>query len=343
MEASPLNLIDSIKRSIGDEFVEKMSSLLGETPDRTRSGIHASVPGILSGFRQAASTPDGAERLSSQIDAADEGALTNMSNVFGAGGSSAIERGSEMLSSILGGTGLLDLANKVSLSSGLPGKSVMTLLGALAPMVLGILKREQNTRGLGFAGLTRLLSGQPAETVHNAAEGAYSAPRSPVTDRDVRTDTYGAPERRRSLSWVLPLIILAFLIGLIWHFASRPSSSSMPGAAVHAGTGPEIDQVRNQLGEAQQSALGILRSIQDPASAQAAVPKLKELNARLDDTRETFDKLPADSKNTISSSIPGLMSQLKPEIERVLKIPGVTAWIGPELDAMLSKFFSFGE
>jgi Bacterial protein of unknown function (DUF937) len=335
MEASPLNLIDSIKRSIGDEFVEKMSSVLGETQDRTRSGIHASVPGILSGFRQAASTPDGAERLSSQIDAADEGALTNMSNVFGAGGSSAIERGSEMLSSILGGTGLLDLANKVSLSSGLPGKSVMTLLGALAPMVLGILKREQNTRGLGFAGLTRLLSGQPA------AEEAYTAPR--VTDRDVPTDTYGAPERRRSLSWVLPLIILAFLIGLIWHYASRPSSSSMPGAAVHAGTGPEIDQVRNQLGEDQQSALGILRSIQDPASAQAAVPKLKELNTRLDDTRETFDNLPADSKNTISSSIPGLMSQLKPEIERVLKIPGVTAWIGPELDAMLSKFFSFGE
>jgi hypothetical protein len=229
----------------------------------------------------------------------------------------------------------LDLANKVSLSSGLSGKSVMTLLGALAPMVLGILKREQNTRGLGFAGLTRLLSGQPA------AEEAYTAPR--VTDRDVPTDTYGAPERRRSLSWVLPLIILAFLIGLIWHYASRPSSSSMPGAAVHAGTGPEIDQVRNQLGEDQQSALGILRSIQDPASAQAAVPKLKELNTRLDDTRETFDNLPADSKNTISSSIPGLMSQLKPEIERVLKIPGVTAWIGPELDAMLSKFFSFGE
>jgi hypothetical protein len=339
MEASPLNLIDSIKRGIGDEFVDKMSSLLGESPDRTRSGIHASVPGILSGFRQAASTPDGAQRLSSQIDGADEGALSNMSKIFGAGGSSAIERGSGILSSLLGGTGLSDLTSKVGLSSGLSGRSVTTLLGALAPMILGILKREKNTRGLDFAGLTRLLSGQPAETVRNVADETYAAPR--VTDREVRTETYAAPERKRSLSWVLPLLILAGLIGLIWHYASRPSTSSLPETAVHAGAGPEVDQVRSQLGEAQQSALGILRSIQDPTSAQAAVPKLKELNARLDDTREIFNKLPADSKNTISSSIPGLMSQLKPEIERVLKIPGATAWVGPELDSMISKMFSF--
>ena len=160
MSRNSINLIDLVKGYIGGDFTNKMSSLLGESTDKTSSGIDAAIPGIFSAFDSTASTPDGARRLSSAVDDADDSMLGNISGMFGGGSGSWINRGSGILGSLLGGAALSGLSGNIGRSSGLSGKAVTMLLGFLGPLILGVLKKEKQTRGLDSTGLSNLLAGQ---------------------------------------------------------------------------------------------------------------------------------------------------------------------------------------
>jgi LysM repeat protein len=226
MMASSLNLVDMIKGSLTGDFQNKISSVLGEGRDKTQAGIDAAVPGLLSGFEGAASTPDGARRLTSAVDNADDGISSNLGSLFGKGTSSGM--GSSVLQSILGAGGLSELTGSLGRTSGLSGKGVGTLLGFLAPVVLGSLKKLKMSRGLDAAGLSTLLSSQRSnfaaampEGMREAAEETYQRPASRIRP----TETYSnvGTNRPSWLSWILPLALLAGLAGLLWHFATRPS------------------------------------------------------------------------------------------------------------------------
>jgi nucleoid-associated protein YgaU len=150
----------------------------------------------------------------------------------------------------MGSGGLTDLAGRIGGSSGLSGRAVISLLGLLAPIVLGVLKREKHSRGLDSIGLSELLAGQRSnitaampesmlgrgEPLREVARETYRVPRTG------RTETYterAEPARHSWLSWILPLALLAGLIGLVWNLASRPPKTSvLPSTTVHAGREP---------------------------------------------------------------------------------------------------------
>src|SRR5215831_4752012 len=109
MASNSLNLVEMAKEYLTGDFKDRLSALLGESRDKTQSGLNAAVPGLLSGLDSSTSTPDGAERLASAVDNADEGVLTNVGSMFRRG--SVGEIGSGPLQSILGGGGLSDLTD----------------------------------------------------------------------------------------------------------------------------------------------------------------------------------------------------------------------------------------
>jgi sporulation protein YlmC with PRC-barrel domain len=85
--------------------------------------------------------------------------LSNLAQTLGTGTLSA-EKGSGMLSSLLGGGVLSTLVSTLSRFVGVGEGSTRTLMGLLAPVVLGVLGREQRAAGLETGGLARLLMGQ---------------------------------------------------------------------------------------------------------------------------------------------------------------------------------------
>src|SRR5262249_19534711 len=306
------------------------------------------------------STPDGARRLSSAVDDADDSILGNVGTMFGAESSSWINRGSGILSSILGGSRLSALSGEVGRSSGLSGRAVTMLLGFVGPLALGVLKREIQTRGLDSTGLSNLLAAQrsnisaamPERTFKTAGEGAeLGYGREPLRDvtTDERgprdTDRYGEtyrpgtrePTRRSRLGWLLPLALLLIALGLIWHYASRRTSAGRE----ETGGLAQVARLKDQLISTQAAAIGTLRSIKDPASADAAAPRIRALNSTLDQMHSTFDSLPSGSKSAVSSFMPSVVDRLRPEVDRVMNIPGVSDRIGSQLTEMLSKFQSF--
>jgi Bacterial protein of unknown function (DUF937) len=249
MSADSFNLVEMIQEYLPDSFTEKMSSLLGESHNKTQTAIDAGVPGILTGLGNAASTPDGARRLTDAVDGADHNMLSNLGGLLGKTPSS--ESGFGMIQSILGTAGLSELTGNIGRISGLSGKGVMGLLGYLAPVVFGVLKNVQRTRGLDSAGLLNLLSSQKSNFAAAMPEGMpASEPASYVRGpRDVSSGATGPSFRpaetyrgRRepvgtgSRLWVWPLLIALGLIGLMWYWASRSTT--------HAGS--EANRVTEQ-------------------------------------------------------------------------------------------------
>jgi hypothetical protein len=197
-------------------------------------------------------------------------------------------------------------------------------------IILGVLKREKQSRGLDSTGLSNLLASQRSNISAAAAAEGYPT---------VRTE---APARSSGLGWILPLALLACL-ALIWLYSSRPASTPSSVHAERETTGDlnQATTLQDGIRSAQQSAIGILKDITDPVSAYAAAPNIRDLNSRLDQMHTTFESLPAGGKREVSSLIPTIRRQLKPEIDRVLKIPGVETRIGPLLGDLLRKFDSF--
>src|SRR6185503_19384919 len=118
MVGDSLNLVEMVNRNLSGDFVRKISSLLGESRERTQTGINAGVPGILSGLDTAALTSDGANRLMNSVEDSDEGITSKLGGMFGAGTSS--DAGLSRLRSFLGGGALSDLSGNLERSSGLP-------------------------------------------------------------------------------------------------------------------------------------------------------------------------------------------------------------------------------
>jgi LysM repeat protein len=235
MADNSLNLVDTVKAYMTGDFGNRVSSLLGESKDRTHLAMAAAVPALLSLFDKTASTTEGARALTSAVDNTDDGILTNIGSLF----VRSADFGTGTLRTLFGSGELSDLTDNLGRASGLSGKSVTTLLGILAPIGLAVLKRLKQSRQLDSLGLANLLSGQRAniaaampeemresfsyrEPIREVREETYRAPR-PASARTTETYSASAEREKSSLGWILPLGLLAGLLGLIWYWGTRPA------------------------------------------------------------------------------------------------------------------------
>jgi hypothetical protein len=153
------NLVSAISRFLTPELIGKMASVSGLDRGTTQSAVGALVPTMLTGMADLVSKPGGARQLADAIAEQPAGVLSNLAQTLG-GASMSAERGGGILSSLLGGGVLNTLISTLSRFIGIGEGSTRTLMGLLAPVVLGVLGREQRAAGLETGGLARLLMGQ---------------------------------------------------------------------------------------------------------------------------------------------------------------------------------------
>jgi hypothetical protein len=247
------NLVSAISRFLTPELVGKMASVSGLDRGTTQSAVGACVPAILSSLADLAAKPGGARQLGDMIAEQPTGMLSNLSQTLGTSGMSA-EKGSGLLSSLLGGGVLNTLVSTLSRFVGVGEGSTRTLMGLLTPVILGVLGREQRAAGLETGGLARMLMGQKDQIAAAMPVGLSDLLSSRVrmqegttetvrpetrTYSEGRTQTHDAPERERETGyrattanvrrpaetretgsewnwayWVLPLLALG---GLLWY------------------------------------------------------------------------------------------------------------------------------
>jgi hypothetical protein len=354
------NLVSLVMQFLTPDMVGRIATALGLDRNKVQSAISGAVPGLLAAFNDVATQSGGAQRIA---DAARQqtGSLENFANVLAAGGqSSLLDKGSQLLSSLVGGRDQNALIGAIAKFTGLGQGASGSLLGMLAPIVMGAIGQHQTvTRALdangianlfasqkdniaaalpsGFGSLlsgTGLLSslGDAARTARAAGSEAASAARA------VGQTGQRAAAAATSSNWLYWLVPIAAAAALLIFFAVRPTEQVVQQGMnkaqdVVVGTADVGKQITNSVASVRTT----LDGISDVASAQAALPKLQEVTAQIEKTGSEVGQLSAEQRRLIAAVINPMLPAVNQLCDKVLAIPGVAEVLKPSVDTLKAK------
>ena len=242
------NLVSSAMQFLSPDLVAKIARTLDIDSEVAQSVVGAAVPAILASFAGLAAKSAGAQQLFDTLEQQGPDTPSQIASAIGGPDQKAIaDTGSGLLSALLGGSELNTLVSAVSTFSGISQNAGKSVLGLLAPMVVGALGQQQRSGGLDAAGLANLLSSQKDQIVAvmpfglantlgargmldaldgSLRRGADTATAAAGGMADAMSDTarsasqvaYGAAGVPRATSWPYWILGLAVLAGLGWYF-----------------------------------------------------------------------------------------------------------------------------
>jgi hypothetical protein len=277
--------------------------------------------------------------------------------------SSLVDRGSQTLSSLLGDRDRSALANAVSKYSGLQAGPSSSLLGALAPVIMGTIAQQQGGRvdagsitslltnqkdNIAAAlpsGLSRLLGGtdllEPlGDAVRRTTAAGGEAARAAAaavarTADDTRRSAQAAAPSTNWLIWAIPALAVA---ALLLYLLARPGEQVVQQGVT---TAQNITVAGMNVGKQVTDTIAGLRatlgSITDPDSAQAALPRLREASAQLDRVTGVLGQLSTSQRAALAGLVSPVTLTLNQLFDRVLMIPGVADIVKPTIDALKAK------
>lgn len=232
-----MNLLDSINGIFNNDVIRKVASFLGESESGISRAVNAGVPSMLSGIMSSSKSDGGVNLLNLSKEASNSGILNNLSGAFsGNDQSNLLNSGNNLLSGLFGNkTG--GLTNVISNFAGIRSSSAKSILAVIAPIILSFIGRQASSNNLSASGILNWLTGQKSQ-ITNALpsglnlSGVFDSSVHKVTDT-VQEATYPT---KKSNSWVLPLLLLAAAILVIWLFARSCNKNSSSVSAVDTGT-----------------------------------------------------------------------------------------------------------
>ncbi|WP_437873242.1 OmpA family protein [Sorangium sp. So ce363] len=245
-----MSLLDTTRGFLTPELISAATKGLGlsdESPTNVRGAAESSVPTLLAGMAQVASSESGAAQLFRMITERDYEGLLGRAGPLRAEQAEELSRhGQSMIARLFGdrASGMIDL---ISRSSGAEQRCSTAMLGLVAPIVACVLGREVRSRGLTARGLADLLShhkqafkddprapaglaGFLAPSMAASAPFVAAAARerphdavSPVPSRTTESSTplpsrEGPARQRQTREWLLPTLLAAAVLGGLWAF-----------------------------------------------------------------------------------------------------------------------------
>jgi hypothetical protein len=359
-----MNLVSEIVEALGPTIVSRMASSLGFDQSSTQTAINAAVPGLLAALVSLVSKPQGASKLNDAVAKQPAGVLSSLADVIGGSGEKAfMDKGSNTLTSLLGGPIVTSLASALGRYAGIGEGGSKNLLGLLGPAVLGVLAHQQRDRGLDASGLGRLLTSQKDNIVAALPSGfsRYLDDAGILRDITPATTKFATRTPERSTPsiwpWLLGALALLALGALAWnHWAGRhrqvaevPSQKTeqpaeVTGAASYAALlnklrGIKVGDV--DIGELATSAVNdaytSLSGIKDEATAQAAASGVTKASSEFDQLTGLLNQLPPDARKAVVEVFAAIKPNLDQLFDKVLGIPGVGAILKPTVDAIRAK------
>jgi hypothetical protein len=360
------NLVSLVMQFLTPDTVGRIGNALGFDTNKVQSAIGGAVPALLAAFNDVAGQPGGAQKLA---DAAQQqkGSLESFAGALTAGGqSSFLDKGSQLLSSLVGGQDQNALIGAISKFTGLGQGASGSLLGMLTPIVMGIIGQHQSaSRALNANGIANLFASQKnniasalpsgfgsllsgtgllnslgdaartaTATGSEAARAATSAART-VSQSGQRAAGAVTATSSNWLYWLLPIAAAA---ALLVYFAVRPTEQVVPQGMNQAQNppAPGVD-IGNQVANNIARVSATLDGVTDVSSAQAALPKLQEVTAQIVKTDGAVGQLSAEQRKAIAAVINPLMPAVNQLCDKVLAIPGVAEVLRPSVDTLKAK------
>jgi hypothetical protein len=272
-----------------------------------------------------------------------------------------------MLSSLLGSRDQNALAGTISSFAGVGQGATGSLLGMLAPVVMGTIAKQQgmttaldpgriagllasqkdNIAAALPSGLSNLLRGtglldslggatRTATAAGNEAAWASASAARAVGDTGRRAAGAAASASNNWLYWLIPTAVIAAL--LVYYFAKPTEQvAQQQGTTIGQSTMVSALDINKQVTDNLTSLRTTLGGITDAASAQAALPKLREVAAQIDKVDGLSRQLSAEQRKSLAGLVNPVMPTLNQLFDKVLAIPGVSDELKPAVDALKAK------
>jgi outer membrane protein OmpA-like peptidoglycan-associated protein len=247
-----VNLINMLQGEFSDDVVGRIASFVGESPANTKSALGNAGPAILGMLAQRSQTPEGAADVFGMLQRGGFDGASVSSFVRPGSGVlvETLKAGSALLPTLFGGR-RSSVTDWVASSSGVSTQSAGSLLGVIAPLVLGLVGREAGAAGgFNMSSVTKLLGDQlpflrnlslPGLSGLFGPSGVEEAPRA-YQARAEPARAYSEPAKiqlprtyERSgglgwLKWAIPLILLALGIWAVTGLRHREPGSDLTTA-----------------------------------------------------------------------------------------------------------------
>jgi hypothetical protein len=202
--------------------------------------------------------------------------------------------------------------------------------------VLGAIAGRFTGKGVNPQGLAGLFAEQKAN-IANAMPSGFSLADVPgvATTREAArmVEEAAQPAAATVWKWLIPVVaVIALGALLLWYFFGRTPSPKVPDFA----------QVSTDLTGTFKSLTESLTSIKDAASAEAAVPKLKEVDGKLDGMKALVDKLSDADRGKVTDLIKASFGKVEDQFAKLLWIPGVGDKIKSTVDGIMGKLAALG-
>ena len=345
------NLIDLVKDQLSDQVMGQLGGVLGGSADQNSSAISSALPGLLSGLTNAGSSSDGANALLGAINDQDDSILDNLGGLLsGSGQSSMMNAGSSILGSLLGGGGLGSLVSAIAGFSGLGKGPAKGLLGLLAPVIFGVLKRKLlGGGGMNVSSLMGMLNGQKDNVAAAMPAGFEDQLNASGFTNNVASNVAGAAqnaanEGKSMLGRLLPIALIVGALLFAYNMFFKGGVDDAVDAtkeAVSSNMDMNAGEVSGQLTGAMSSVTDSLGSITDVESAEAALPQLGDATSKIGGLAAMLDKLPEVARGPVMKIVSEGLPQLQGLIDKISAIPGVGPIIKPAIDGLMEKLALF--
>jgi hypothetical protein len=352
------NLVSLVMQFLTPEMIGRVATALGLDRNMLQTAIGAAVPGLLAGFSGVATQPSGAQKL---VDAAKQetGTLGKFAELVGGGGQSAIiERGSQLVASLLGARDQSALVSALGQFAGLGQAKSGSLLGMLAPIVMGTVAQQQGPRNLDASSMANLFASQkdniasalPADfgkllggtnllnalggTAGTQATRAAGAAAGAVGTASQRASA-AASSSYNWLYWLIPILAIA---ALVIYFLARPAEQvAQQGATTAQNLTVGGVNVSKQITDSIAELRSTLGGVTDVTSAQAALPKLRDVTTQVDQVDGLIGRMTPEQRKLLAGIVSPLMPTLNQLFDKVLAIPGVSEILKPTIDILKAK------
>lgn len=221
------NLLDAVKGIISPNVVQQASQFIGQPVDKTRGAFATAIPTLLAGIVQKGSTESGARGLMDMIQGGGFDKVTDAQNLLQSAAKDPTGPANRSILNSIFADNVGNVENLIAKKTGMNTAGSASILGMLAPVVMGVLGMK--SRGLGVSGLMNMLSQQKDSIMNAAPEGLTTlAQMKDVGARQVkRTSDYVGEkmphmETQKKPNWLVPTIIAAVVLGgLYWFGKSR--------------------------------------------------------------------------------------------------------------------------
>jgi hypothetical protein len=356
--ASALGLDRSVaQRAIGGAVPALLSSLadvastpsgvrqLGNTLAQQQPGALESLKSLIGGSGQNTLAETGSSMLSGLFGG---GTLDTMAQTIGK--FAGVGEGSSK--SLLGMLAPIVLATlgQQQRNAGLDASGLASLLSSqkdqIAAAIPSGLADQLSAAGLIDRATGSLRSGAAAAS----AAGSRIAGASERTVAGV-SQTASATTSAAMSQWPYWLGALIVLGGLAWFALGRPTSETVAELPRPAATQPATGTVgmapsdltingvnlANQATSSIGAVSSVLPTITDAASAQAALPKLRQATAQLDEVSNLAAKLSPERKSALAKLIAAATPAINQMCDKVLATPGVGDIAKPAIDELRGR------